>query len=155
MRENQFVPLQKTIFVEWDSICTWALQKIRYGERTIDHFPETDGLPRSCALQRQEQLYIYASMVSADFDNTGSAFAAMKLGRTSCWVWGMTISLATQQIQIWKMNDAQFWLWLRILGWVDTTNSYKWSICRSIDATCSSHTRQSWKTLAWCLINYY
>ena len=27
-----------------------------------------------------EQLYIYASMVSADFDNTGSAFAAMPLG---------------------------------------------------------------------------
>ncbi|CAE7729011.1 NIP1, partial [Symbiodinium sp. CCMP2456] len=26
-----------------------------------------------------EQLYIYASMVSADFDNTGSAFAAMKI----------------------------------------------------------------------------
>ena len=27
----------------------------------------------------KEQLYIYASMVSADFDNTGSAFAAMTL----------------------------------------------------------------------------
>ena len=55
----------------------------------------------------------------------------------------------------WQFKFAQIWLRLRILGWVDTTNSYKWSICPSIDATCSSHTRQSWKTLAWFLINYY
>eukprot|EP00913_Durusdinium_trenchii_P034321 g32111.t1 len=36
---------------------------------------------RSCwfMLPSMEQLYIYASMVSADFDNTGSAFAAMKI----------------------------------------------------------------------------
>lgn len=149
MRENQFVPLQKTIFLEWDSICTWALQKIRYGERTIDHFPETDGqilrlATAGAALhlclngfsrlrQHRERLCCHETwtkkLLGLRYDDfTGNA-THIDMENERCPI------LATAQ----NFGMARYYL-----------NSFKWSShCRSIDATCSSHTRQSWKTLAW------